>query len=81
MKNPISKKEEEKYIKQLGARLRHYRKLRGYTNYEYFAYEVLMSRTQYGKYEKGANIQFTTLLNLLKALNVSVTEFFSEGFD
>lgn len=81
MKNPISKKEEEKHLKQLGARLRHYRKLRGYTNYEYFAYEVQMSRTQYGKYEKGANIQYTTLLNLLKALDVSVKEFFEEGFD
>lgn len=81
MKNPISKTEEDKYLKQLGARLRHYRKLRGYTNYEYFAYEVQMSRTQYGKYEKGANIQYTTLLNLLKALDVSVKEFFEEGFD
>lgn len=81
MKNPISKKQEEKYLKQLGARLRHFRKLRGYTNYEYFAYEVQMSRTQYGKYEKGANIQFATLLNLLKALDVTISDFFSEGFD
>lgn len=81
MKNPISKEKEEKYLMQLGARLRHYRKLRGYSNYEYFAYEVQMSRTQIGRYEKGVNIQFTTLLNLLSALDVSVTEFFSEGFD
>ena len=81
MKNSLSKKREEKYFEQLGLRLRHFRKLRGYTNYEYFAYEIHMSRTQYGKYEKGANIQFSTLLNLLKALNVSLEEFFSDGFD
>ena len=52
----------------------------GYTNYEYFAYENNISRPQYGKYEAGANIQLNTLMKILKALNVSLEEFF-KGFD
>lgn len=80
MKNPLSKEEEETFHRKLGARLRHFRKAKGYTNYEYFAYDIKMSRTQYGKYEAGSNIQFSTLLNLLKALDVTVEEFFADGF-
>ena len=80
MKNPLSKTEEDIYLKKLGERLRYFRKLRGFSNYEYFAYEIHMSRTQYGKYESGGNIQFSTLLNILKALDVTIEEFFSEGF-
>jgi len=81
MKNPLTKAEEDVCFKKLGERLRYYRKPRGFSNYEYFAYEIQMSRTQYGKYESGGNIQFSTLLNILKALDVSVEEFFAEGFN
>ena len=63
-------KEEEKYLKKLGDRLRHYRKKAGYTNYEYFAYENGFNRPQYGGYEAGKNIQFNTLIKILKALKV-----------
>ena len=80
MKNPLNKKEEEAYLKKLGERLRYFRKKK-HSNYEYFAYEIGMSRTQYGAYENGRNIQFSTLLNLLKALDVSIEEFFAEGFN
>jgi len=59
--------------------LKHFRKKAGYTNYEYFAYENNFSRPQYGKYEAGANIQLNTLMKILKALNVSLEEFF-KGF-
>jgi transcriptional regulator with XRE-family HTH domain len=71
---------ETKQLKQIGERLKHYRKKAGYTNYEYFAYENNISRPQYGKYEAGANIQLNTLIKILKALNVSLEEFF-KGFD
>lgn len=81
MENPLTKQEEDAILKQLGERLRYFRKKKGYTNYEYFAYDIKMSRTQYGKYEAGSNIQFSTLLNILKALDVSVEEFFKEGFN
>ncbi len=73
-------KAEKEYLKKLGERLKHYRKKAGFSNYEYFAYEHNFSRPQYGKYEAGANIQFNTLMKILKALNVSFEEFF-KGFD
>ncbi len=72
--------DETLYLKKLGERIKHYRKKAGYTNYEYFAYDNGFNRPQYGKYEAGANIQFNTLLKILKALNVTFEEFF-KGFD
>lgn len=71
---------EERRLSQLGERLRYYRKLRGYSNYEHLAYDVGISRSQYGKYEIGGNIKFTTLCKILNHLNVSLEEFFKEGF-
>lgn len=68
------------YLKQLGERLRQIRIKNGYTNYEYFAYEHNFSRTQYGKYEAGGNIQFDTLVKIIKVHNMSIEDFFSEGF-
>ena len=66
-------------LKKIGERLKYYRKKAGYTNSEYFAYEHNISRPQYGRYEAGANIQLNTLMKILKALNVSLEEFF-KGF-
>lgn len=79
---PVSKQDtaEIKALKKIGQRLKYYRKKAGYSNYEYFAYEHDLSRPQYGKYEAGANIQLNTLMKILKALNVSVEDFF-KGFD
>ena len=67
---------ETKTLKQIGERLKYFRKKAGYTNYEYFAYENNISRPQYGKYEAGANIQLNTLIKILKAMGVSLEEFF-----
>lgn len=72
---------EEKNLQLLGERLRYFRKQKGYSNYEHLAYDVGISRSQYGKYEKGGNIKFTTLCLILKHLDVSLTDFFSEGFE
>ena len=71
----------EESLNQLGNRLKYFRKLKGYSNYERFAYEINISRTQYGKYEAGGNIKFSTLIKILKHLKVSIKEFFQEGFD
>jgi transcriptional regulator with XRE-family HTH domain len=71
--------EERNSLKKIGDRLRHFRKKAGYTNYEVFAYENKISRPQYGKYEAGANIQLDTLMRVLKALGISLEEFF-RGF-
>lgn len=73
--------QENKRLEQLGERLKYYRKLRGYTNYEHLAYDLGISRSQYGKYENGGNIKFTTLCKILEHLNISLEDFFREGFD
>lgn len=76
---------EDKYITlqlgNFGKRLKQIRKQKGYTNYEQFAYQHGINRVQYGRYENGANINLKTLLKLLKALDTTLAEFFSEGFE
>jgi transcriptional regulator with XRE-family HTH domain len=77
-----TKKEiQEEDLKKLGERIRSLRIKKGYNNYESFAYEHDKARAQYGKYEKGENITYISLLRVIKALDLSVKDFFSEGFD
>lgn len=66
---------------QLGQRIKSLRIKKGFTNYEYFAYEKGFSRAQYGRYENGQDLQFTTLVRLVKAFDITLEEFFSEGFE
>jgi transcriptional regulator with XRE-family HTH domain len=73
--------DESIYLKKIGERLKHFRKEAGYANSETFAYEKNISRAQYGKYEAGANIQLNTLIKILKAMNVSLAEFFDDFKD
>jgi transcriptional regulator with XRE-family HTH domain len=77
-----AKKEiQEEDLKKLGERIRSLRIKKGYNNYENFAFENNIARAQYGKYEKGENITYASLLKVIKALGLTVKEFFSEGFD
>lgn len=65
----------------LGQRLRQLRKQKGYNNYETFAYDHNIARAQYGRYEKGtADLRFGTLLKIIEAHDMTIQEFFSEGF-
>ena len=80
-KKTLKKKEPEIYLKQLGERLKELRIKGGYTNYEYFAYENNLGRSQYGKYETGGNIQFNTLVKIIKIHGMTLKDFFSEGFE
>lgn len=66
---------------RLGNRIKSLRIQKGYTSYEYFAYEHNISRAQYGRYEKGEDLRYSSLLKVVKALGVSLQEFFSEGFE
>ena len=68
-------------LKKMGNRLKQLRIEKGYTNYEYFAFEHNIGRAQYGSYENGRNIQFDTLVKLIKLHKMTIKEFFSEGFD
>lgn len=80
-KKILKKQEPDIYLKQLGNRLKDLRIKKGYTNYEYFAFENNIGRAQYGKYETGGNIQFDTLIKLIQIHGLTLKEFFSEGFD
>lgn len=71
---------EEVFFDFISKKLQFYRIEKGYSNYEHFAYDIGISRSQYGRYEKGANMKLNTLLKILNFLNVSIEEFFS-GID
>ena len=80
MKEEVQKKKEEALLK-LGNRIKELRLKKGYSNYESFAYENDLPRAQYGRYEKGEDLKYFSLLKVLNALGVTPKEFFSEGFD
>lgn len=77
MENKLTK---EVALKKLGKRIKELRIKRGYTSYEYFAYEHNISRAQFGRYERGEDMRFSTLIRILNAFEISLEEFFSEGF-
>ena len=68
--------------KKLGNRMRELRIQKGYKSAEIFAYDNDLSRVLYGNYEKGqGNITYKNLLKVIRALGVSIADFFSQGFD
>lgn len=82
MKNKDEQFEEFKkdQLQKLAARIKQLRIEKGYTSYEYFAYDHNIPRAQYGRYEKGEDLKFSSLLKILKGLDISLKEFFDEGF-
>lgn len=81
-KNKVPKKvTKQEALNKLGERIRTLRIKKGYASYEYFAYEHEISRAQFGRYERGADIRFGTLIKIINAFDLTIEEFFSEGFD
>ena len=76
-RKPVSKNVAV-YQKKIGNRLKELRLKAGYASSESFAYENDISRTQFGKYEAGGNIQISTLIKILNSLDVSLAEFFKD---
>lgn len=70
----------DKEIENLGNRIRELRKKKGFTNYEFFAYENRIGRSQYGNYEKGVDMRFSSILKLIEIHGLTLEEFFKEGF-
>ena len=68
-------------LKRLGERIKQLRISKGYTSYEYFAYEHNISRAQFGRYEKGQDLRLSSLIKVINAFDLTLLEFFSEGFD
>lgn len=82
-KNEGSKKNElktDEELEKLGKRIKQLRIAKGYKNYEIFAYEHGINRAQYGQYENGKNLRYASLIKILNAFEMSIEEFFSEGF-
>ncbi|MDF1864559.1 MAG: hypothetical protein P1U70_06985 [Saprospiraceae bacterium] len=71
----------ERQIALLGKRIKSIRKKKGYSSHETFAYKKEIGRSQYGGYEIGKDMRFSSLLRVLNALGISLAEFFSEGFE
>ena len=77
----IKMDDEKKYLQMLGKRIRDLRKAKGYANYVEFAEAHQIGRAQYGRYEKGVNITFANLLRLIHIHDLTIRDFFSEGFE
>jgi transcriptional regulator with XRE-family HTH domain len=78
-KSKTSLKNTDQYLKKLGDRIKQLRVEKGYTSYEYFAYDHNISRAQFGRYEKGQDLRVSSLIKVANALGISLSEFF-EGF-
>jgi len=70
----------KKQLENLGKRIKILRKEQN-SSYEQFAFKHEIHRVQYGRYENGGDMKFSSLMRVLQALDISPKEFFSEGFD
>lgn len=87
MENKVKKsgqrggKEKNPEVLKLAQRIKSIRISKGYSNYEYFAYEHNISRAQFGRYEKGEDLRYSSLVKVVKAFGMTLEEFFKEGFE
>ena len=80
IKKQISER-AKKQIANLGKRIKGLREKADYTNYEKFANDKNIGRSQYGKYEQGADMHFSSIMKIIESHDMTVKEFFSKGFE
>ncbi len=80
-KNEEDNENAKQVLKLVGARIRSLREAKGERNYEKFAFKHDLNRTQLWRYENGEDLYFSSLLKVLSALDITLAEFFSDGFD
>ena len=69
-------------LKKIGKKLKKFRKQKGYKNSDDFAYDHEINRSQYGKYEAGAqDMRISSLLKTINSLGLTIEEFFKDGLD
>ena len=69
-------------LRKIGKKLKRVRKERGYQNGDDFAYDHDINRSQYGKYEAGAqDMRISSLLKAINSLGLTIEEFFAGGLD
>lgn len=87
MQRPDKKTKEEydnqskEYLKKLGSRIKELRIKAGYSSYEFFAYDHNIQRAQWGRYENGQDLKFSSLVKVVEAFDLTLSEFFKDGFD
>lgn len=87
MQGQIRRKKEQheihskEYLQKLGSRIKELRIKAGYSSYEFFAYDHNISRAQWGRYENGQDLKFSSLVKVVEAFNMTLSEFFKEGFE
>jgi len=70
--------ENDPILKMIGDKVRTIRKSNpDYANYEVFAYLNKINKVTLANIEKGLNYNISSLLKVLKALNVTVEDFFN----
>ena len=77
VKTPI---DPEDQLLKLGARIKALRIKAGYASYETFAYEHGLPRAQYGRYEQGKDLRFSSLIKVIASLGMTLEDFFKDGF-
>lgn len=69
-------------LKKIGERMVELRNLEGYKNYENYAYDKGINRSQYGKYEKGRiDIRITSLIKVILSYEGMTVDKFFEGIE
>lgn len=69
------------YLKKFGERVRALRISKGYSSYDMFAYDHDINRSQWGRYETGKDVRLSSILQIVSVFDMTLEEFFSEGFD
>lgn len=75
-KEKILEDYQVKQMKELASSLKRLRIESGYSNYDILAYDMGMSRSQYGAYENGQNLTLATLMKILNHFNMTIFDFF-----
>jgi DNA-binding Xre family transcriptional regulator len=75
--------DHDAFLLKISKRIKNLRKEKGFKSYELFAYDIEISRAGMSKYEAGTfdDIRMRTLLKIIDGLEMTPSEFFSEGFD
>ncbi|MES2458874.1 MAG: helix-turn-helix transcriptional regulator [Bacteroidota bacterium] len=63
---------------KVGQRIKSLRLNAGYSSYEKFAFKHDISRSQFGRYEKGEDLKLSTLIKIVQAFGISLEEFFKD---
>ncbi|WP_339883569.1 helix-turn-helix domain-containing protein [Polaribacter vadi] len=77
-KDTKAEKKLDPRIEQIAKKLEKIRIEKGYTSYENFAIEHGITRMQYWRMEKGTNFTFQSLLKILDAHQMGLSEFFED---